>query len=180
MKIRRAVSDWYAVVTQPREFFSRVNHERAGQRDALVFVVLVALVSEVPTAVPEGVVDAAGVSVAVLLLSPAVLHIASGVVYGLVWLATERDEGVDTTVRAVAYSTAPAVVSWLPYVRLPAAVYGFYLLYTGIREGHGVGRARALGVASVPGLLVFGVVFSGFEGAREVFGALLGVGVGAA
>ncbi|MDY6779882.1 MAG: YIP1 family protein [Halobacteria archaeon] len=114
--------------------------------------------------------DAFGVFVfvagAVLLAAP-LLHVVTAFEYLLLWTVTEKDEGVDRTLRAVAYSAAPAVFSWIPFAGI-VSVYGVYLLYVGVKEGHGIRGWKAAAVVAVPAVLVFGVGFSGFERGREL------------
>ncbi|MDY7081650.1 MAG: YIP1 family protein [Halobacteria archaeon] len=169
MQVVDAVEKWYSVMVNPYGFYSTINAEERGQKNGLVFFVLVTLVARVPTFY-EGNANMfkfAVLTAVLLLVSPALLHIITGIQYLALWLVTDEDRGVDRTLRAVAYSTAPAVVAWIPGVGI-VALYGVYLQYVGIREGHKIGRVRAAVAVAVPAVLLYSVGYLGYENARFV------------
>lgn len=154
---------WYGVVVRPRRFFDRVNRDERGQRAALTFFTAVLLVGRARTVASAGTpLRAAAIAAMLLLLSPVVLHVVTALQYLAVWLVTERDEGVDRTLRAVAYGSAPGALAAAPYLGA-VSFLGIWLVAVGIAEGHGLRRRRAAAAAAVPSLLLFGIVFGGFD-----------------
>lgn len=170
----RIARDWYEVVFHPRLFFRSVNERDRGQRAALGFFAVVVLVARLPEFVVAG--DPArivAVAAILLLLSPVVLHFLTGLQYLLLWLVTDEDAGVDRTLRALAYGSAPGVLAAAPYLGA-ASFVGIYAVAVGLQEGHGLGPLRATVGASLPGLLLFGLVFDGFDAAIEVWRLAVG------
>lgn len=157
------VRKWFGVVLDPYGFFREINDEETGQRHALFFFTGVVLLARLPDVVLNGTTPFEFLLIAavILLLSPAVLHVLSGIQYLALWLAAPDDMGVDRTLRAVAYGAAPAVVAWVPVAGV-VAFYGAYLQYVGIRVGHGLPRWRAAAAAAVPAVLLYGLVFNVF------------------
>lgn len=153
---------WYGVVTGPRTFFATVNDEERGQRAALLFFGAVLLVGRAPLLADREPLAAAAVVALLVLLSPAVLHVATAVLYLSLWPLVDEDRGVDRTLRAVAYGSAPGIVGVVPKLGVVGFVGG-YLIAVGVVEGHETSMRRAA-IATVPtALLVFGIVFGGFE-----------------
>lgn len=158
------VSKWFRVVLDPNGFFRDVNEEETGQRHALFFFTGVVLLARLPDVILNGTTPFEFLLIAavILLLSPPVLHVLSGIQYLALWLAASSDRGVDRTLRAVAYGAAPAVLAWVPVIGV-IAFYGAYLQYVGLRAGHELSRWRAAAAAAVPAVLLYGLVFNGFH-----------------
>lgn len=161
---------WYEVVVRPRPFFRRVNDEERGQRAALTFFAAALLLGRIRAVAASGdPLRAAAIAALLLLLSPVVLHVVTALQYLAVWLVTESDEGVDRTLRAVAYGSAPGVLAAAPYLGAVSFV-GVGLVAVGVAEGHGLSVSRGLAASAVPSLVLFGVVFGGFEAALALQG----------
>ncbi|MFB6282649.1 MAG: YIP1 family protein [Halobacteria archaeon] len=165
------------ICISPGEFFEEVNDRESGQSASLFFFIVVLTAGKLPEkfvqpdaySLKPGVtgIDVIEFGIILILLAPILLHIVTGIEYVSLWLVTEEDEGVDRTLRAVAYGSAPAVLSWIPYVGI-LAWYGVYLTYVGTRVGHGLERWKAVAVTIVPSVLVFGLAFSGFRNLRVI------------
>lgn len=165
----RLVRSWYEVVVGPRAFFAEVNERERGQRRALGFFAVVLLIGRLPgLAVGRGPLGIAAMAAILLLLSPVVLHVLTGAQYLVLWLVTTEDEGVDRTLRALAYGSAPGVLAAAPFLGV-ASFVGLYPVTVGLAEGHGIPRWRAAAAAAGPALLLFGLVFGGFEDGLAVW-----------
>ena len=97
-----------------------------------------------------------------LVLSPLLallsLYVGSAISQVLVRIVVGRDNsGYDATLRAGAYVSAVALLSWLPVVGLLAGLWGTWVHAVGLRELHGTTTARALIVAAIP--FAFSAVF---------------------
>lgn len=169
------VRAWVAIMCQPRAFF-RTQLSAGDQAPGLLFAAAVVLAEEttrlalVPGAVPvyRGQVLASAalwVLAAVVLVTPAVVHLTTAAVT-LVLMATAPDRGgVSETVQVICYSLAPCLVVGLtvPLLTSVAAIWGWCLLVVGIMTVHSIGLGRALAAGGVPGAVIFGVGFRGFE-----------------
>lgn len=166
--------NWVSVLVNPVELFEWVNQEERGQSSALAFFISVALISKVPeyvvyqlssssVSINTDPVNVFLFAVLVLLFSPVFLHIVTAFQYLLLWFVTDEDEGVDNTLRALAYGSAPALLAWVPVIGVIAALYSLYLISIGIRVGHRISRLRAFIISLFPWLLLVGVGFSGFQ-----------------
>jgi len=174
--------DWVDVLVRPDRFF-RERIAPGEQAPGLVFAMAVVLLEEgaryvfVPDAVPvvaglSGVSRLAWLAVAVLLVTPAALHLVAAVqTLLLVPFAPER-AGVSETVQVVAYATAPCVFAGLPIpaVRVVCAFYGAVLLALGVSARHGVSVERAVLLGAIPSALVFGYGFRGFAALVDLLG----------
>ena len=181
---RALLRAWWEACAHPERFF-RVGIGPGDQAPGLTFAMAVVLVEEAsrlalePTAVPAiagGPTPAAAVlvvAVATLLVAPAALHLVAAVqTLLLVPLAPDR-AGISETVQVIAYATAPCVLAGLPIpaVRVAAAVYGAFLLVTGLAVVHGLSTTRAGLAGAVPAALVFGYGFRGFAALAEQLAA---------
>lgn len=176
---RALVRAWVGVLLGTRRFF-RSSVAAGDQVPGLTFAVVAATpavlvraaVEPVPTAFPGlPVVSRLFAATAVLLLVvPVGLHLVAAVeTVALVALAPDRG-GVSETVQVIGYATAPCALAGppIPGLRLACALYGGALLVVGTSEVHGVGPVRALLVAALPGALVFGYGYGGFEAAATL------------
>lgn len=171
---------WVAVLVAPRSFFRR-GVTPGDQAPGLVFAGAVVLVEEaVRFATVEGAQPvfadrplasmALSLGVAVVLVTPAVLHLVAAIETGLLafltWLggfATDRG-GVGETVQVLAYAAAPCALAGppVPLLRAVCAGYGTVLLVVGLATAHRLSYPRAAVAAVVPAALVFGYGFRGF------------------
>ncbi|WP_244299938.1 YIP1 family protein [Rubrobacter xylanophilus] len=85
------------------------------------------------------------VALVVLLLLLLGIYVGAGICHLLVLLfAGGRHAGFNATFKAYAYSSAASLLSWVPVAGYAASLYGLYLLFTGLRELHGMPPPRAL------------------------------------
>lgn len=174
------VRAWMGIMRQPRAFF-RNQLSTGDQAPGLLFAATIVLIEEatrlalVPEAIPvyRGQIVASvalWLLAAVVLVTPAVVHLATAVVT-LVLMATAPNRGgVSETVQIICYSLAPCVVAGLaiPLLTAVAAIWGTCLLIIGTLEVHGTGFPRALPAIAVPGAVIFGVGFRGLESLSAV------------
>lgn len=166
---------WVEVLVRPGRFF-RAGVAPGDQAPGLTFVMAVVLVEEAtrlmlsPTSIPSITASpllSAGltVAVAVLIVTPAALHLVAAVqTLPLIVLAEDR-AGISETVQVLAYSAAPCVFAGVPVptVRVLATAYGAFLLVDGLAVVHGLSERRARLAAAVPAVIVFGYGFRGFD-----------------
>lgn len=172
---------WAEVIVRPRRFY-RVAVEPGDQAPGLVFAMFVISVEEAsryalaPGSIPgilgnQTLSAALAVAVAVVIVTPAALHLVAAV-QTLVLMAVAEDRGgVSETVQVLAYASAPCALAGLPYplVRIVVTGYGAFLLVVGLGTVHDLDLRRAAVAAALPAALVFGYGFRGFDAA----GALL-------
>jgi len=165
---------WAEVLVRPSKFFPAAVAP-GDQAPGLVFAMLVVLVEEVirvlalgeyPTFAGESTASAVlWVGVMVLLITPAVLHLAGALATVLlVPLAPDRG-GVSETVQVFGYATAPCLFAGVPVleVRAAAVVYGATLAVVGVGRIHRIPPLRAMIVTAAPSYVVFGYGFRGIE-----------------
>ena len=162
------------MLLRPRRFF-RAAVAPGDQAPGLTFAMAVVLVEEAsrlalaPEAVPaltgsRALSAALTVAVAVLIVTPAALHLVAAIqTLPLMALADER-AGISETVQVLAYAAAPCALAGVPIpeVRIVATAYGAVLLVVGLSVVHGIGPRRAAVAGAVPAALVFGYGFRGF------------------
>ena len=173
---------WVEVLLRPHRFF-RAGVAPGDQAPGLTFAMTVVLVEEASRlALSPGAIPAVAggrllsavlvVAVAVLVVTPAALHLLAAVqTLPLLVLAHDR-AGVSETVQVLAYASAPCVLAGvpLPGVRVAATAYGTVLLAIGLGTVHGLGRRRAALAAAVPAALLFGYGFRGFDALATLLG----------
>lgn len=166
---------WVEVLRRPRRFF-RAAVAPGDQAPGLTFAMTVVLVEEAsrmalaPGAVPgltgsRPLSAVIVVAVAVLIVTPAALHLVAALqTLALMVLARDR-AGVSETVQVLAYACAPCALAGVPIpeVRVAATAYGAVLLGVGLATVHRLGRRRAALASAVPAALVFGYGFRGFS-----------------
>ena len=166
---------WLEVLLRPRRFF-RAGVAPGDQAPGLTFAMAVVLVEEAtrlalsPEAVPaltgsRPVSAVLVVAVAVLIVTPAALHLVAALqTLALMALVDDR-AGISETVQVLAYASAPCVLAGVPSptVRVAATAYGAALLVVGLGTVHRTVRGRAALAAAVPAAIVFGYGFRGFS-----------------
>jgi hypothetical protein len=165
------VRAWAEVLVRPFRFFE-TGVAPNDQAPGLVFAAVVVLVEEVvrlavlPTAYPDSPpVAAVALGVVVVIVTPAVLHLAAAAAtLVLVPLAPDR-AGVSETVQVIAYATAPCVFAAVPVleVRALAVTYGAVLVVVGLSVVHRVTLVRATLAGLVPVVAAFAYGFRGIE-----------------
>lgn len=165
---------WVEVLRDPWHFFS-TQISPGDQAPGLTFAAAVVLVEEatrlafVPGAAPvfqeQPTVSAAlWLLVAVVLVAPAAVHLTTAAAtVVLMALAPDRG-GISETVQVVCYAMAPAVFVGYPdpLLGLVGTVWATDLLVLGTVVVHDVSLPRAVAVAAVPAVVIFGVGFGGF------------------
>ncbi len=172
--LRGLVRAWVTMLVRPRRGF-REMVAPGDQAPGLLFAMVVVFVEETIRVVfvPEAVPSIAGgrlasavvlVAVAVLLVTPAVLHLVTAIQTLLLMGLIPERAGVSETVQLLGYATAPCVFAGLPFpsLRVFCAAYGAGLLVVGLSEVHGISPRRGLLVGFVPAAIVFGYGFRGF------------------
>lgn len=170
---------WLTVLVHPRQFF-RESVLAGEQAPGLLFAMGVVAISEASrillggsTPVDVGPPTLAAVvwlGVAVLLVTPAALHLIAALqTVLLIPFASDRG-GVSETVQVLGYATAPCVAAGVPIPKLQAlaVVWGFVLLATGVSEVHRVRFEPAAALSAIPAALVFGYGFRGFAALETV------------
>ena len=164
---------WVGVLTNPWRFFD-TQLSPGDQAPGLTFAAAVVLVEEatrlalVPGAAPvfrdmPAVSALLWLLVATVLLAPAAVHLTTAVAtLVLAALAPDRG-GISETVQVICYAMAPAVFVGYPdpLVGLVGTVWATDLLVLGTAIVHDVSLPRAIAVAVVPALVIFGVGFGG-------------------
>ena len=172
--LRAVARAWFEVLVRPHNFF-RAAVAPGDQAPGLTFAMAVVLVEEAsrlalaPGAVPaltgsRAVSAVITVAVAVLIVTPAALHLVAAIqTLPLMVLADER-AGISETVQVLAYAAAPCALAGVPIpgVRIVATAYGAVLLVVGLSVVHGIGSRRAAVAGAIPAVIVFGYGFRGF------------------
>lgn len=166
---------WGEVLVRPRRFFQTVVAP-GEQAPGLTFAMAVVLVEETirylvtPSAVPgitENRVVAAvvAVAVAVVLITPAVLHLLTAIQTLLLFLLAPDRAGVSETVQILGYATAPCVAAGVPVLEVTvfSVLWGSGLVFVGLRVVHTMAWWRAIAAGVVPAGLIFGYGFRGFD-----------------
>ncbi|QGN06686.1 hypothetical protein Hrd1104_04840 [Halorhabdus sp. CBA1104] len=166
---------WIGVVTTPRRFFRR-SVAPGDQAPGLVFLLVVVGIEAGsryifhpetrPVVGSQPVVSAVLVLlVTVLLVAPLGLHVLAALQTVLLWPITPDRAGISETVQVLAYATAPCVFAGIPIpaVTIVAASYGAVLLVVGLSTVHDIDYAQGVIAGAVPIVLVYGVVFGGFD-----------------
>ncbi len=171
---------WLSVLVRPRRFF-REAVVPGEQAPGLLFAMAVVAVAEtsrlllVADAVPldfgpPALSAAFWLGAAVLLVTPAVLHLVAALQTVLLVPFVDERGGVSETVQVLGYATAPCALAGVPSPELRAlvAIWGFVLLAFGVREVHGPRFEPSVALAAIPGAIVFGYGFRGFAAVETV------------
>lgn len=173
---------WLEVLLRPRRFF-QTGVSPGDQAPGLTFVMVVVAIEEssryvlVADAVPAVAGDSVSsavvaLTVSVLLIAPAILHLLSAAQTGiLIPFAPERG-GVSETVQVLAYATAPCVFAGIPIpaLRIACAAYGATLYLYGISIVHDVSLPKATALSVIPAIITFGYGFRGFLAIQTLLG----------
>ena len=162
------------VVFRPQRFF-RTGISPGDQAPGLTFVMTVVLIEEglrlmlIPEAVPAiaGSRLASGIvilALAVLLVTPAALHLVAGLQTVLLIPITTERGGVSETVQVLAYATAPCVLVGAPSpsLRVICSLYGASLYLLGLTAVHDLEPWQTAVAGLLPAGIVFGIAFRGF------------------
>lgn len=166
---------WVEVLVRPRRFF-RTGVAPGDQGPGLTFAMVVIAIEEGgrlilrPAAVPPlagGWLLSAAlvVGLASLLITPVGLHLLAAVQTLLLRPVVTDRSGVSKTVQVLAYAGAPCVFAGVPIpaVRVLCMAYGGLLLALGLAIVHDTTLWRAGVAAFLPGAVIFGYGFRGFD-----------------
>jgi hypothetical protein len=171
---------WLELLARPATFF-RNGVAPGDQAPGLVFAMGVVLVEELVrvalVADPYPTFGGAPLlstvvwlAVAVMLVTPAALHLAAAVeTVGLILLVEDR-AGVSETVQVLGYAGAPCVAAGIPVaeVRAVATLWAMGLVVYGVVVVHGATVRRAVLASAVPAALLFGYGLRGFAAVGQV------------
>jgi hypothetical protein len=165
---------WVEVLARPRRFFAN-GITPSDQAPGLVFAMLVVLVEEsvrfalVEDAYPvvagsEPLSAALWLGIAVLLVTPAAVHLLAALQTLLLAPFAPDRGGVSESVQILCYATAPCVVAGVPnpYVTSLAGVWAIGLYVLGLTVRHDLGRQRAAVLGIVPAGVAFGMGLRAF------------------
>jgi hypothetical protein len=177
------VRAWIEVLVRPRRFF-RTGIGTADQAPALTFVMAVVAIEETtrfllvegavpPVAGSERSSMLVALAVAVLIITPASLHLISALQTVLLMLGAPERGGVSETVQVLAYATAPCVLVGVPIpaLRVGCAAYGTALYVAGLARIHDISLPRAAVIGAIPAAIAFGYGFRGFDALFRLLGA---------
>jgi hypothetical protein len=107
---------------------------------------------------------------AVLLVTPAALHLVSGLQTILLIPITAERGGVSETVQVLAYATAPCVLAGapIPALRVVCTLYGTSLYLLGLTIVHDLDPWQTAVAGILPAGIVFGLAFRGFPALMAV------------
>lgn len=170
---------WVELLVRPRRFFAR-GVAPGDQGPGITFAILVVLIAEGSRIlafgggfpVLGGQPVASGI-VWVLLLGvlvvPAGVHLIAALQTVILAVADEGAGGVSETVQVICYAVAPAVFLGIPnvWVRSLLVLWGGALLVVGMAVVHDIRIRRAVPIAAVPAVFVFGWGFDGTAALAE-------------
>lgn len=172
---RGLVRAWVEAVFRPQRFF-RNGISPGDQAPGLTFAMTVVLIEEIVrlTLVRSAIPDIAGsplesgvltVAIAVLLVTPAALHLFTGLQTVLLIPFVDDRGAVGESVQVLAYATAPCVLAGfpIPALRVLCAVYGASLYFIGLGIVHGIDGWRSIALGLLPAWLTFAWAFRGFS-----------------
>lgn len=184
---------WAEVLVHPARFF-RTGVGEGDQAPGLIFAVLVVFVEAASRFAIVELADRGLVStgpfdypifaglptvervllvlVAVVFVAPAALHLVAALQTVLLRPFAPDRGGVSETVQVIAYAMAPCVFAGLPFpaVRVVCTLWGAGLYVYGTSVVHDVSLPRALVLAAVPAVFVFGYAFRGVSAAQVLLG----------
>ena len=169
--------DWKNVMFNPTEFFNKLPAKEQYRKATIFYLTIeaISLALTILTFVPFmtlGLVQdptmgllgglGTGLLVVVLVLAfPLILLFSWGMLYvgaGLIHLFISLfggKKGFVETFKASAYSTAPGIFSFLPWIGNLAAVYSLILLIIGIKERHQLSIGRSIAAVLIPVGIIF-------------------------
>ncbi len=169
--MRYLLSSWIQAIFSPSDLFEKVNREEMGQKKALYFFLLISVIyKSLDFALIQGrePVEVVALTILVLLFSPIILHIATGIQYIFLWVIIDRDKGVDRTLRSIAYGSAPGLLAWIPFLGV-VCFYGIFIQYIGIKQSHELTRIQGLVVSLPISITLYGYLFGGFDSLRKIY-----------
>jgi hypothetical protein len=134
------VQTWQRVMTDPHGFFAEMP-QAGGLAEPAIFLAITAAIDAVGHLILGwGIIG---------MLASFVFHIVlAGIAAALFTVIAQQlfegRAGFEPTFRVVAYSAAPLVLAWVPFVGTVAQLYAAYLAMRGIERVHGFDTTRAV------------------------------------
>ncbi len=170
---------WKTVILEPTTFFEKLS-EKTGYREPSLFylktqalLLLIALIylgeilitdiSSTQSAIVTIIGGIAGVMIFIgfiilypitLLLSWGFLFVQTGIIHLFV-LLFRGEKGYKETFNVIAYSTAPALLSFIPFVGLAAMIYTIVIQTIGIQKRQKMSLGRSIAAVVIPSLIFF-------------------------
>jgi hypothetical protein len=160
--VQTFISTVQGVVLQPANFFSAILRQ-GDFINPLIFAIICyevyTILGGLLRLIGLGADIGFGGFIASIILAPIFaaigLFIGAGIIHLLVMLIVgSRNGGFEATFRVVAYSAVTTLVSWIPFIRWIASLYGIYLGIVGIREVHTTTTGKAALVVLIPAAVV--------------------------
>jgi hypothetical protein len=134
------VQTWQRVMTDPHGFFAEMP-QAGGLQDPGTFLLITAAINAVGHLVLGfGVLG----MLASLVFQVVLAFIVAALFTVIAQQLFEGKAGFEPTFRVVAYSTAPLVFGWVPFVDTVANLYAAYLALRGIERVHVMDTTRAV------------------------------------
>src|SRR5262245_9068636 len=134
------IQTWQRVMTDPHGFFAEMP-QAGGLGDPGTFLLITSALDGIGhLIVGWGIVGMLAAFVFQVVLATVTAALFTVIAQQLF----EGRAGFEPTFRVVAYSTAPLVFSWVPFVGTVAQLYAAYLALRGIERGHVVDTTRAV------------------------------------
>lgn len=169
--------DWKNVMFNPTEFFNKLPAKDQYRKAAIFYLTIeaIGLALTILTFVPfmtlglmqdptMGLLGGLGTGLLVvvlvlafpliLLFSWGMLYVGAGLIHIFISLLGGKKSFVETF-KASAYSTAPGIFSFLPWIGNLAAVYSLILLIIGIKERHQLSIGRSVAAVLIPVGIIF-------------------------
>ena len=161
--LRKWVRNWIDIIIRPKWFFEK-KIKSGSQSEGLIFAMGVVGVEEGSRLI---LMDSnyffISLGIVVLIVTPILLHIVAAIQTLLLRIGAKNRKGIGSTVQVIGYSIAPCVFAGLtiPPLRFLCAAYGSVLLVIGLKEVHDISLKRALVIATIPAIIIFGYLFRG-------------------
>ncbi|WP_439027002.1 YIP1 family protein [Haloarchaeobius sp. DT45] len=166
---------WVEILVRPMRFFE-TGVAPGDQGPGLVFAMVVVMLEEAirfslvtdayPVVAGSRVLSAAlWLTVAVLLVTPAALHLVAALQTVILMALSRERAGVSETVQILGYASAPCVFAGIPDPRLRAilGIWAGTLLVLGLMIVHDLHWNRAALAGAIPASLAFGLGFRAFD-----------------
>ena len=134
------VQTWQRVMTDPHGFFAEMP-QAGGLGDPGTFLLITAGINAVGHLITGfGIMG----MIASLVFHVVLAFIVAALCTVIAQQLFEGKAGFEPTFRVVAYSTAPLVFGWVPFVETVASLYAAYLALRGIERVHVMDTTRAV------------------------------------
>lgn len=109
-------------------------------------------------------------SLLVIVVTPVAIHLLAAIATVVLITVAPNRQGVSETVQVIAFATAPVPLLGIDLigVQAVAALYGFGLMWYGVRKVHRLSIERSLLVVAIPGYILFAMGFDADVAITEV------------